>query len=123
MLSRVCAKTCVVGNGLVIPEDTVVYIPVHNLHHNPKYWPEPEQFQPDRFSHNPDVPYDPFAFLPFGEGPRMYPGKQLAYMKLKMAIINMLKDYKFVRAADTEVPLVVENHFQVCPIKLAIEKI
>ena len=126
MLSRVCSKTCVVGDGLVIPKDTVVYIPIHNLHHNPKYWVEPEQFQPNRFSRNADVPYDPFAFLPFGEGPRMCPGKQLAYLKLKMAIINILKDYKFVRAADTEVPLVVENHFQVCPIrhvKLAIEKI
>ena len=53
----------------------------------------------------------------------MCPGKQLAYTKVKMAIINILKDYKF---ADTEVPLEVENHFWVCPIrhvKLAIEKI
>jgi len=111
----------------MIPKNTVVYIPIHDLHYNPKYWPEPEKFKPERFSHSAEFPYDPFAFLPFGEGPRMCPGKRLAYVKIKMAIINIfMKDYRFVRIADTEVPLEVENHFQVCPVrhlKLAIEKI
>ena len=121
-----CSKSCTVGNGIVIPKDTVVYIPIHNLHHNADYWPDPEKFDPERFGRNPEVPYDPFAFVPFGEGPRMCPGKRLAHIKIKMAIINLLKDYKFVRAVDTEVPLEVENHFQVCPLRhlqLAITKI
>jgi len=112
IIFRVCSQTCMVGDGIMIPKDTVVYIPVHNLHRNPDYWPDPEKFDPERFSRNPKVPYNSFAFVPFGEGPRMCPGKRLAHVKIKMAIIHLLRDYKFVRAADTEVPLEVENHFK-----------
>jgi len=56
----------------------------------------------------------------------MCPEKRLAHVKIKMTIINLLKDYKFARAADTEFPLEVEDHFQVNPVrhlKLAIVKI
>jgi len=47
ILSRLCSKTCIVGNGIVIPKDTMVYIPIHNLHYNPDYWPDPEKFDPE----------------------------------------------------------------------------
>lgn len=44
-------------------------IPVYQIHHDEEYYPNPEEFNPDRF--NEENKPNQYAFLPFGEGPRM----------------------------------------------------
>ncbi len=34
--------------GVVVPPGTTILCPIYHIHHNPKYWPEPEQFIPER---------------------------------------------------------------------------
>lgn len=46
-LDRV-AKETVKINGITIPKDMTVMIPVYALHRDPELWPEPEEFKPDR---------------------------------------------------------------------------
>ena len=46
-VNRVSKKDAEI-NGMLIPKGTVVVIPVFALHRDPKYWPEPEQFRPER---------------------------------------------------------------------------
>ncbi|KAK7799764.1 hypothetical protein U0070_022630, partial [Myodes glareolus] len=51
-LERIC-KTDVEVNGVLIPQSTVVIVPTLVLHKDPKYWPEPEEFRPERYR---DIP-------------------------------------------------------------------
>lgn len=44
-----------------------------------------------------------YSFMPFGQGPRMCPGQKLAMIQVKMAIINILKNYSLETSKNTEV--------------------
>ena len=47
-LERVSKKDVEI-NGVFIPKGTVVSIPIYPLHRNPEYWPQPEEFHPERY--------------------------------------------------------------------------
>ncbi|XP_077588233.1 cytochrome P450, family 3, subfamily A, polypeptide 65 [Stigmatopora nigra] len=105
-LERV-GKASVEVCGLTIPKNSVVMIPIYTLHRDPSLWPEPESFKPERFSKENKDNIDPYAFLPFGAGPRNCIGMRFAVLMMKLALVEILQHYSFVTCKETEIPLVL----------------
>eukprot|EP00980_Cylindrotheca_fusiformis_P031353 scaffold26221_cov108-Cylindrotheca_fusiformis.AAC.1 len=75
----------VVGGGgggdsfpIELPPGASITIPPYSLHRNPKYWPDPERFDPDRFLPELVKKRDPMTFQAFSAGPRNCVGSRLA---------------------------------------------
>jgi cytochrome P450 family 6 len=70
ILNRVCTKDYVIpGSSYTIKEGTSVIISLLGQHRDPAYFPDPETYNPDRFSNeHPNFISD--AYIPFGVGPR-----------------------------------------------------
>ena len=67
---------------------TRVVIPVYALHHDPKYFPNPDQFDPERFSEEEKAKRPHYVYMPFGEGPRNCIGTNKLWYKHKLSSIN-----------------------------------
>lgn len=74
-----------------IPAGTTVIPYIYGAHHNEAFWPDPDQFDPDRFLEK----NHPFAFIPFGGGPRVCIGQNMAIMQILLVIASIIRKYDF----------------------------
>lgn len=78
VLYRKCVEDYVMPKtGLKLQRGVKINIPIWSLHHDWRYYPNPEVFDPDRFSPEQKESRLAGTFLPFGEGPRFCLGKCL----------------------------------------------
>ena len=103
-VGRHCVKTCAIGDTLIIPEGTNVYIPTKTVNFNSDYWTHPDVFDPERF--DPSVYVNSAeGFLSFGAGPRLCIGKRLGLLDAEMALVSILKMYKLSLADNTNIEI------------------
>ncbi|XP_060755329.1 cytochrome P450 3A27-like [Neoarius graeffei] len=107
-LERVCKKTVAI-NGLIIPKDTVIVVPIYALHRDPEYWPEPETFNPERFAQENKESIEPYVYMPFGLGPRNCIGMRFALVAMKLAIVEILRRFDISLSEETKVLLELNN--------------
>lgn len=80
-----------------IPEKTQIFISSWALHHNPKYWENPDAFMPERFAGSPS----PFHYFPFGAGPRQCIGMAFTIFCTKVMLMTILSQYSLELEPDT----------------------
>lgn len=77
--------------GVTIPKGTTVFLGQFWLHRDPKQFPNPEKFDPDRFLPGNSEARHKFAFLPFGAGHRNCIGQKFALMEEKVILATVLR--------------------------------
>ncbi|XP_025830569.1 cytochrome P450 6j1-like isoform X2 [Agrilus planipennis] len=107
LLDRKCSTIYKIPNSDVIIEPgTPVYISVYGLHHDEKYFPNPEKFIPERFSKENERNISDYFYLPFGNGPRNCIGKRYSIIVLKLALVEILSEFEIKTCINT--PLKIE---------------
>lgn len=74
-----------------------VVIPVYGIHNDPKYWPEPEKFIPERFTEDEKRNRPQYAYVPFGAGPRLCIG--IVVLRFNNSIQKITINIIFLRHA------------------------
>nr|UZE89963.1 cytochrome P450 CYP4416A2 [Chrysoperla zastrowi sillemi] len=82
-------------DNYTIPKGANILIPIINIHRNPEYWENPLKFNPERFTSENIKNRHPYAYLPFGAGPRSCLGRRYAWIFMKTALVALLSRYEF----------------------------
>jgi len=106
------------SDGLVcrVQPGTDIVISAHGLHEDPRYWENPQEFDPERFGPDRKHTIEKFAFLPFGEGPRVCVGMRMAHLQIKACLTAFLRKFSLENSSKTQLPLKVSSNFITAPI-------
>jgi cytochrome P450 len=109
MVDRMALSDDRVGD-LAIPQGSTVVVFIYGAHHAPRYWENPEIFDPGRFNKANQKLHTPFTHLPFGAGPRGCIGGNYATLQILMVLSAVIRRYDFQLAPDQTIearPMVI----------------
>uniref|UniRef100_A0A0A9WE93 Cytochrome P450 6k1 n=1 Tax=Lygus hesperus TaxID=30085 RepID=A0A0A9WE93_LYGHE len=107
-LDRVCTKPYTIDH-IEIPVGGRVAIPCAGIHMDPKFYPEPDKFIPERFSPEEKAKRHPYVYMPFGLGPRNCIGMRFAQMSVKIIMVHVLKNFLIEVDSETPIPFVYDE--------------
>lgn len=81
--------------GYKVPAGTRVMDSIYLTHRDKTYWPDPEQFCPERFERSQEHNRPPLAYVPFGGGPRNCIGAAFAQIESKVVLARLLQCFDF----------------------------
>lgn len=114
------------GKSVIVEPDNITMILIYGLHRDPKYFPNPDKFDPERFSEENKDNIVPYTYLPFGHGPRKCIGNRFALMETKILIAHLLQKFTLKRTEKTVEPVVYDKReFNLAPeggFWIALEK-
>jgi cytochrome P450 len=88
--------------GYTLPRNSLVQLFPYVCQRDPRWFPEPETFDPDRFLPERQRTLPPFAYFPFGGGPRACIGNTFAMMEMTLVAATFLQHLNVELAAGQE---------------------
>jgi cytochrome P450 len=73
---------------------TMVFFSQYLVHRNPRWFPDPERFQPERFTPAAKATRPRFAYFPFGGGGRQCIGEAFAWMEATLALATLIQRWR-----------------------------
>ena len=78
----------------VLPAHAIVLMSPWVMHHDPRFFPDPYKFDPDRWAMEARESRPKFSYFPFGGGPRVCIGEQFAWMEGALLIATIAQHWK-----------------------------
>uniref|UniRef100_A0A2A4JDS7 unspecific monooxygenase n=1 Tax=Heliothis virescens TaxID=7102 RepID=A0A2A4JDS7_HELVI len=111
VLDRVCTKDYNLGkpnknaeHDFIIRKGTGIGIPAYAFHRDPQFFPNPDKFDPERFSEENKHNIQSFAYMPFGIGPRNCIGSRFALCEIKVMAYQILQHMELSPCERTCIP-------------------
>jgi cytochrome P450 len=101
---RQAIKDTTIG-GYSIPRGSVTFIAPYAIHRRPRYFPDPQRFDPLRFAPEREMELPRYAYIPFGAGPRICIGNSFAMMEAQLIVATIAQRYRLRLAADQPIAL------------------
>ena len=92
-VSKTSQKQMVI-DGHVIPKGSMLNIGIYQAHYLEEFWPEPDRFDPYRFSPENIDKIDPFSYLPFSAGARNCIGQKFALQEIQIVLALILRKFR-----------------------------
>lgn len=87
-------------DGYRIPKKSYIFVSPYVMQRNPEYYPDPERFDPDRFTPENAANRPKFAYFPFGAGPRICIGEHFAWTEMVLVLATLAQKWNFEYAGD-----------------------
>jgi cytochrome P450 len=91
--------------GYRVPEGATVLLSQWVIHRDPRFYDNPLAFDPDRWQREGRDERTPFAYFPFGGGPRRCVGDRFALMEARLVLARLLQSVRFETVPETELSL------------------
>jgi cytochrome P450 len=92
-IGRQAIEDCKIG-GYVIPAGSSILMSQYLMHHDFRYFPQPERFDPERWSPQEKAKRPRFSYFPFGGGVRSCIGETFAWMEGILVIVTIARRWK-----------------------------
>jgi cytochrome P450 len=89
--------------GYAFEEGTKLTLPQWNVHRDPRWWDDPEQFRPERWAGEADRPE--YAYFPFGGGPRRCIGMRFALIEAQLILATIARHHELDLAGEDDLDL------------------
>ncbi|PSP73515.1 cytochrome P450 [Halobacteriales archaeon QH_9_66_26] len=91
--------------GYDVPEGSLVMLPQWGVHRDPRWYDDPETFDPDRWTNDRASDRPNYAYFPFGGGPRHCIGKHLSMLEAQMILATVARSYRLRLAPEQSADL------------------
>ncbi|XP_065347615.1 cytochrome P450 9e2-like isoform X2 [Cloeon dipterum] len=103
---RVCTKDLHLPEfGITFKEGDIVGIPFYSFQVDKRYYEDPEEFIPERFSEERKAKVPPFTYMPFGSGPRSCIGNRFGLLEVKIALAYTLAFFELELNTPDQYPI------------------
>jgi enediyne biosynthesis protein E7 len=122
LLSRRTIDADVLG-GYPVGPHTNVLLPLYLLHRHPRFWKEPEAFEPARFAPEHEAERPRFAYMPFAAGPRHCIGETFALYEMLVHLYKVARRYRLVYVPDRPLELEAQINLRTRhPLRMRLER-
>jgi cytochrome P450 len=98
-MGREAIRDCEVG-GYRVPKGMTIFLSQWVVHRDPRWYDQPEKFDPDRWANGLQERLPKFAYFPFGGGPRLCIGNSFALMETALVLATVAQRYRLELVPD-----------------------
>jgi cytochrome P450 len=122
LFAREPVENVMIG-GYKVPRGSIVTVNPYALQRDPRFYTEPERYDPERFGPGWEERIPRYAYLPFGGGPRVCIGNGFAMMEARLILATMAQHYKLSLEASEEIkPIQLVTLKPSGPVRMRLER-